>query len=259
MGEIIQTLKDAGVANNTFVFFTADNGPSLHMGPLGGNGGPLRCGKGTTWEGGQREPAIAWWPTQIYSGRTTELAATVDLFPTISYMTGASLPNVKLDGYDMSQILFHSQPSVREGFVYYPKDPNPEVGIFAVRVFQYKAHYYQQGSHCLDTYPDIVCRSNYSVRVLIPPLLFNVEEDTSEVYPIDFSSEEYSNAMKEINNFKEEFEKEMIWGESQIKVGSSPDLNPCASPGCNPFPSCCKTKSEKWRSDLWHQTSSNHV
>ena len=53
VGEIMDTINSTGISENTFVFFTSDNGPSLHMGPHGGNGGLLRCGKGTTWEGGQ--------------------------------------------------------------------------------------------------------------------------------------------------------------------------------------------------------------
>ena len=260
VGEIMKTLKDSGVSDNTFIFFTADNGPSLHMGPHGGNGGPLRCGKGTTWEGGQREAAIAWWPGRIYAGRTESLAATVDLLPTIALMTGASLPNVTLDGYDMSQILFHSQPSLREAYYYYPKNPDPKNGLFAVRNYQYKAHYYQEGSHCQDTYPDIVCRSNYSFRAVDPPELYNVLSDPSEIYPIDPTSDEYQTAMVQLNNLKKDFEKNMVWGESQMHLGSSSDLNPCASPGCKPFPSCCKTPpTDKWRDDLWHRTTSSRL
>lgn len=261
VGQIMTTLKDAGVDKNTFVFFTADNGPSLHMGPHGGNGGLLRCGKGTTWEGGQREAAIAWWPEQISPGRrSSDLAATVDLLPTIAKITGATMPKVTLDGVDMSEILFNKGPSTRKGYIYYPKDPHPDVGIFAVRTLSYKAHYHQQGSHCLNTYPDIVCRSNYSVRALDPPLLYNLLNDPSEMYPIDPNSDEYKTAMKDIEDYKATFEKDMVWGNSQIGLGSSKDLNPCANPGCTPFPSCCKTQSrEKWRSDLWHTTSSNRL
>ena len=99
----------------------------------GGNAGLLRCGKGTTWEGGMREPAIARWPGKIKPGKTTEvcmymiysqpvkliaptltyyichsqLAATIDLFPTIARLTGAAMPNnVTIDGIDMSPFLF---------------------------------------------------------------------------------------------------------------------------------------------------------
>ena len=62
VGEIMQALTDAGVADTTLTLFSADNGPSLVWENLGGNNGALRCGKGTTWEGGQRVPGIVHWP-----------------------------------------------------------------------------------------------------------------------------------------------------------------------------------------------------
>ncbi len=72
----------------------------------GGNAGLLKCGKGTTYEGGQRVPAIAYWPGRITPGITTELASTLDVLPTIAKITGAKLPGVPLDGVDMSSLLF---------------------------------------------------------------------------------------------------------------------------------------------------------
>ena len=259
VGQIMDTLKAEGVLNDTFVFFTSDNGPSLHKGPLGGNGGPLRCGKGTTWEGGQREPAIAHWPGMITPGRTAELAATVDLLPTICSITGAKKPdNVTLDGMDMSDILFHDKPSLRDYYIYYPKNPSPESGIFAIRWKQYKAHFYQEGSHCLNTYPDVVCRSNYSMRRVDPPMLFNIVTDPSEAYPL--SNEEYADVLDAIMKLKAQFESNMIWGESQISRGSQSSFMPCATPGCKPFPSCCKTpSSDRWRQDLWRKTTSTLI
>ncbi|KAG7456169.1 hypothetical protein MATL_G00248920 [Megalops atlanticus] len=68
VGNIIQALVDSGVHNNTFVFFTADNGPELLRMSRGGNAGLLKCGKDTTYEGGVREPAIAYWPRRIQAG-----------------------------------------------------------------------------------------------------------------------------------------------------------------------------------------------
>ena len=257
VGEIMKALDSAGVSNNTFVFFTADNGPYLHMGPHGGNGGPLRCGKGTTWEGGQREAAIAWWPNKIKAGRTAELSATVDILPTICSITGTKEPDVVLDGMDMSPMLFEEKPSKRDYYIYYPKDPNPKVGIFAIRWKQYKAHFYQQGSHCQNTYPDIVCRGNYTMRKNDPPMLFNLEEDPSEFYPLNNS--QYASTMSQILKLKSWFESEMIWGESQMDRGTNSSLMPCASPGCSPFPSCCQTPSQMWRKDLWIETSSTKV
>ena len=255
VGQIIDTLKSEGVSENTFVFFTADNGPSLHKAALGGNGGPLRCGKGTTWEGGQREPAIAWWPGKIDPGRSSAMAGTVDMLPTVASITGAKIPQVVLDGMDMSPFLFEGKASNRDHYIYYPKNPSPKSGIFAIRWKEYKAHFYQEGSHCLDTYPDVVCRSNYSMRALDPPQLYNLANDPSENYPL--STTEYSDVMDSIMSLKKQFESGMIWGESQIGEGRSRSVMPCASPGCTPFPSCCRTPSDEvWRSEVWTSRTS---
>lgn len=75
----------------------------------GGNAGLLKCGKGTTYEGGQRVPAIAYWPQRIAPGRTTELAGNMDFLPTIANLVGATLPSVALDGVDMAPILFEGK------------------------------------------------------------------------------------------------------------------------------------------------------
>uniref|UniRef100_A0A3B3CEY7 N-acetylgalactosamine-6-sulfatase n=1 Tax=Oryzias melastigma TaxID=30732 RepID=A0A3B3CEY7_ORYME len=69
VGQILTKLQDLGIENNTFVFFTSDNGAALMSGPNeGGSNGPFLCGKETTFEGGMREPAIAWWPGRIKGG-----------------------------------------------------------------------------------------------------------------------------------------------------------------------------------------------
>ena len=85
--------------------------PSLLMEQYGGNAGALRCGKGTTYEGGLRVPAIAYWSGRITPGRSLDLASTLDVLPTIAAITGATLPpGVVLDGYDMSPFLFQEKP-----------------------------------------------------------------------------------------------------------------------------------------------------
>ena len=249
VGEIMETITNTGIADNTFVFFTADNGPSLKWGPQGGNGGLLRCGKGTTWEGGQREPAIAWWPGKIKAGgRSHDLAGTIDMLPTIASLVDAKLPDVTIDGQDMTDFLFNGLPGGRECYICYPDDPNPDIGIFAVRCKEYKAHFYQHGGLCLDTYPDVVCRGNYSMRKLDPPLLYNLVTDASEMYPLDVK--EYADVMEKINDVKTKFESTMVWGESQIHRGQSKAEEPCAQPGCSPFPTCCavnSTTSNWWK------------
>jgi arylsulfatase A len=95
---VLDTLRQRGLAENTLVFFTSDNGPWLIMGDQGGSAGLLKDGKGSTWEGGMRVPGIAWMPGRIQPGVTTQLASTMDLFPTALALAGATPKDVTLDG-----------------------------------------------------------------------------------------------------------------------------------------------------------------
>ncbi|XP_010223368.1 PREDICTED: N-acetylgalactosamine-6-sulfatase-like, partial [Tinamus guttatus] len=74
IGKILKHLQKLGISENTFVFFTSDNGAALISAPKqGGSNGPFLCGKQTTFEGGMREPAIAWWPGHIPAGKAPAL------------------------------------------------------------------------------------------------------------------------------------------------------------------------------------------
>ncbi|XP_056338312.1 arylsulfatase A isoform X2 [Oenanthe melanoleuca] len=68
VGQLLQALRDSGVENSTMVLVTSDNGPSTLRMARGGSSGHLKCGKGTTYEGGMREPALAYWPGRIAPG-----------------------------------------------------------------------------------------------------------------------------------------------------------------------------------------------
>jgi len=106
MGRIMDALKRTGNDRNTLVIFTSDNGPWLSYGDHAGSAGPLREGKGTSWEGGVRVPFIAWWPGKIPAGKTViEPAMTVDLLPTIARLIGGRLPDHKIDGVDIWPLL----------------------------------------------------------------------------------------------------------------------------------------------------------
>ena len=98
-GRILDKLKELGIDKNTIVIFSSDNGPWLPKGKDSGSALPLFEGKFTSFEGGMRVPCIIKWPKQIPKGSTcTELAATMDIFPTLASIVGAKLPNVELDG-----------------------------------------------------------------------------------------------------------------------------------------------------------------
>ena len=107
VGEVLDALKRNGVEDNTLVFFTSDNGPWLPYGNHSGTAGPLREGKGTTWEGGQRVPGIARWPGKIPSGKVCdEFASTLDILPTFAKLAGAeAMSDRTIDGHDIWPLL----------------------------------------------------------------------------------------------------------------------------------------------------------
>ncbi len=140
VGEILAALRSAGVAENTLVVFTSDNGPWLTMGDQGGSAGLLRDGKGSTWEGGMRVPAIAWMPGKIQPGVTSQMASVLDLLPTAVSFARTSLPkNLVLDGTDIAPLLFERKTLAERPLFYYRGND-----IFACRLGEWKAHFSTQ-------------------------------------------------------------------------------------------------------------------
>jgi len=106
VGEVLAALKRAGVDEHTLVIFTSDNGPWLSYGDHAGSAGPLREGKGTSWDGGTRVPCVMRWPGKIPAGTKTDtIAMTIDILPTVAALTGAKLPERKIDGLDVWPLL----------------------------------------------------------------------------------------------------------------------------------------------------------
>ena len=107
VGQILGTLRELGLAENTLVIYTSDNGPWLSKGAAGGCALPLRDGKFSTWEGGMREPCIMWWPGKVPADTTcNEVAATIDVLPTLAGLAGAKTPSDrKIDGKDIRPLL----------------------------------------------------------------------------------------------------------------------------------------------------------
>uniref|UniRef100_A0A7N8XZG8 Arylsulfatase A n=1 Tax=Mastacembelus armatus TaxID=205130 RepID=A0A7N8XZG8_9TELE len=237
IGNLLTTLENTGVINNTLVFFTSDNGPELMRMSRGGNAGCLKCGKGTTYEGGMREPAIAYWPGTIRPGVTHEMASTLDILPTFASLAGAKLPQVMLDGVDMTDILVRQGKSKRETMMFYPEDPSEKYGLFALRLGKYKAHFYTQGSTHSGLTPDHDCTVFAALKPHDPPLIFDLEADPSENYPLPL--DDLQALLVNIKKVKEQFEASMVFGESQISKGSDPNLEPCCDPQCAPKPTCC--------------------
>ncbi|MEZ6116971.1 MAG: sulfatase [Pirellulaceae bacterium] len=188
VGQILQTLRDTGLSQNTLVVFTSDNGPWLSQRLNGGSAGLLRAGKGTTFEGGMRVPTIFWWPDQIEAGSVvTEMGCTTDLMATFASLSGGSVPSDRtMDSLDLSAVLQGNGSSPRKSMFYYTRGE-----LYAVRHENYKLH----------------LRSREPVhygRPPIehdPPLLYDVEVDPGEQYDI---AEKNSNVVSRLKRLIEE-------------------------------------------------------
>ncbi|NJB84283.1 arylsulfatase A-like enzyme [Lewinella marina] len=198
VGQILDLLEAEGIAENTIVVFTSDNGPWLPFGVQGGSAGLLRDGKGTTWEGGMREPFIAWGPGRIAPGVVTELGTTMDLFTTFSKLAGVAEPQDRIiDGLDLSPVLFGGGRSPRNTVFYYRS-----AELYAVRVGAYKAHFITEGGY-----------GGEARTVHATPLLYNVNVDPSEIHNI---AEDHPEVLAEIRTVVEAHNRDMVKGPDQL-------------------------------------------
>ncbi|HUU93838.1 MAG TPA: sulfatase [Phycisphaerae bacterium] len=123
-GQIVETLRRLGIEKKTIVVYTSDNGPAA------GSAGPLRGKKGSTWEGGMREPCIMWAPGRIPAGTVChELATIMDLLPTFAGLAGAKVPDDRvIDGHDIWPLMSGraGAKSPYDAFFYYSAQGNIE-------------------------------------------------------------------------------------------------------------------------------------
>ncbi len=121
VGEIRKALERNGIDSNTLILFTSDNGPWLSYGDHAGSPGIFREGKGTAFEGGHREPFIAWYPGILPAGATFDTPVmAIDIFPTIAELTGAPLPAREIDGKNVWSVLTgKSSSSPHEAYFFY--------------------------------------------------------------------------------------------------------------------------------------------
>ncbi len=201
VGQVLSTLKELKLAENTLVVFTSDNGPWLPFNEHGGSAGLLRGGKGSTWEGGMREPTIAWWPETVKaSSISTNIAGTMDLYATFHSPAGAKLPaDRKLDSYDLTPVLKGTGASKREAYFYYRG-----YRLFAVRKGPWKMHLQTQAGY-----------GQRTPEKHDTPLLFHLEHDPSEKYDV---AEANADVVKELQKLAEQHTKEMKPAPSQLEL-----------------------------------------
>lgn len=199
VGEIFSALKKNGLDDNTFVVFTSDNGPWLTFNEQGGSAGLLSGGKGGTYEGGMREPAIFWWPGKIKPGVIMDMATTMDLLPTFCSLVKVNLPNDRVfDGFDITPVMFGTGPDPRD-IVYYYRDTQ----VYAIRKGAYKAHFITQPEY-----------GSEIKTVQNPPLLFNLNVDPSEKYNI---ADKHPEVIVEIKKILQEHLSTLVPVENQLE------------------------------------------
>ena len=175
VGQLMKAVKDTGIAENTLVVFTSDNGPWTMFGPHGGTASPLRGEKGTSWEGGYRVPAIFHWPGKIKPATISGMAANLDLHSTfINLATGESPKELiqQQKGYiscDLTGTLLNGSPTPRKQWYY------SSGGATAFRSGPFKIHL---SSKDRSSNPDT--RAREPLVKYETPLLFNLESDPSE-------------------------------------------------------------------------------
>lgn len=199
VGRILNALKEQHLDKDTLVVFTSDNGPWLTFRQHGGSAGLLRDGKGSTWEGGMREPTIFWWPERIEPAVITDQGCTLDLLPTIAAITGAAKPAARiLDGYDLSPRLFGQGSSPRETMFYYHGEE-----CFAVRSGMYKAHFKTKTSYV----------GQKDAEIHDPPLLYHLGHDPGEQYNI---AADHPNVIAKIRQLKTDHESSITPVDNQL-------------------------------------------
>lgn len=125
VGEVLKTLREEGLEENTVVIFTSDNGPWANYGNHAGSSGGLREAKATTFNGGVRVPFIVYWKGKIARGGVSNsLASNIDVLPTLAALAGAPLPDHKIDGVSMLPVLLgDGKAEVRDALgLYYHKN-----------------------------------------------------------------------------------------------------------------------------------------
>ena len=199
VGQVLGALRERKLAENTLVFFTSDNGPWLIFGEHGGSAGLLKDGKGCTWEGGMREPTLAWWPGKIAGGRTSAaLGSTMDLMATFGHLSGTALPTDReLDSHDLSPVLLDQGESSRNSILYYRG-----TRLMAARLGPWKAHFITQSAY-----------GGGKPETHDPPLLFQLEHDPSERHNV---AAEHASVIEEINDLVAKHREKLVVAKSQL-------------------------------------------
>jgi len=192
IGHVVDKIRQLGLDKNTLVFWTTDNGAWQDVYPDAGYT-PFRGTKGTDREGGNRVPAIAWWPGKIKAGsRNYDILGGLDFMATFASLAGVKLPDKDLEGqpmifdsYDMSPALFGTGKCERNTWDYFTEN---ELLPGAVRVGNYKMVFNLRGDDGAQT-GGLAVDSNLGWKgpekyVALVPQIFDLWQDPQERYDI---------------------------------------------------------------------------
>ena len=212
IGDILKTLEETGIRENTIVILSSDNGPWIKFSSITeskygdtrlkvGYATPFRDGKGSTWEGGHRVPGIISWPKNIIGNRNEQTPiSTLDILPTIFSIAGVDIPHDRtIDGRDIRSILMpekYKKQTEEFKFFYNYHDNLPS----AIRKDTWKLHV-RIGSQTKNNYGFTASRKT--------PLLFQVEEDLGE--RVDVASqhkEKTSELLSDLVKFEKQLNEE---------------------------------------------------
>ncbi|XP_067403413.1 arylsulfatase G isoform X2 [Emydura macquarii macquarii] len=249
MDALVGWIKDAVHRygkENTFLWFTGDNGPWAQKCKFAGSVGPFSgawqrqrggsAAKQTTWEGGHRVPALAYWAGRIPANVTSAaLLSTTDIFPTLVSLAKASLPpNRRFDGLDVSEVLF-GQSHQGHQTLFHPNSgaAGKDGEIKALRLAQYKAFYTTGGAKACDG--SIGLEEHHQ-----PPLVFNLARDLQEQVPLNTKTSEYQAVLPAITRALTAFLQDIATDNiSAADYSHDPALTPC----CNPQHVVCRCQA----------------
>lgn len=243
VGKILSLLRTLSIAENSFVFFTSDNGAALISAPSqGGSNGPFLCGKQTTFEGGMREPAIAWWPKHIPAGQVShQLGSIMDLFTTSLALAGLKPPSDRvIDGLNLLPTMLQGQLMDRPIFYYRGNT------LMAITLSQHKAHFWTWTNSWEDFRQGIDFCPGQNVSGVTThtqeehtklPLLFHLGRDPGERFPLSFASSEYQDALSRIKLVVQQHQDSLVPGQPQLNMCNQAVMN-WAPPGCEKLGKC---------------------
>ena len=195
-GRILDLLRTLKLDSRTLVLFTSDNGPWRSHGKNGGVAGPLRGGKTSTWEGGVREPTIAWWPGKIPADTTCNaMMSEMDVLPTLVKLAGGAVPTDRvIDGKDIWSLLSgQSKQSPHEALFYFKGHR-----LEAVRSGAWKLAIVEQIEDGID-------KKKPSTKPFTPRL-FNLEADIGETTDV---APRHPDVVKRLQGYIQQMDKDL--------------------------------------------------